>query len=199
MESRILPIYLNAAQKSRSMTTPKVARKAADKPTAQGEPMLPRAQWRDVLREVTLEVFSTMTGITLTFPAPSDEAAPAPASADASLSPHVTGMIGIAGAMRAVFSLRCSDRAAITIASQMLMISLEEAAAQKCDAIGEVSNMIAGHFKRKIGSGSSCTLTVPTVVVGGNYTIHCLEKGERLEFPVTCEGESLLVTLDIRS
>jgi len=58
--------------------------------------------------------------------------------------------------------------------------------------------MIAGHFKHKIGYGDSCTLTIPTVVVGGNYSIHCLEKGERVEFPVMYEGEALLVKLDIR-
>jgi len=81
----------------------------------------------------------------------------------------------------------------------MLCISAEEAAAQKSDAIGEVCNIIAGHFKHKIGYGDSCTLTVPTVVVGGNYSIHCLEKGERLEFPVAYEGETVSVTLDIRS
>jgi hypothetical protein len=36
------------------------------------------------------------------------------------------------------------------------------------------------------------------VVVGGNYSIHCLQAGERLEFPVLYEGETVLVTLDIR-
>jgi chemotaxis protein CheX len=108
-------------------------------------------------------------------------------------------MIGIAGAMRAVFSLRCSEHAATKIASQMLCLSTEEAADQKSDAIGEVCNIIAGHFKHKIGLGDACTLTVPTVVMGGNYSIHCLEKGERLEFPVTYEGETVVVKLDIRA
>ena len=111
---------------------------------------------------------------------------------------YVTGMIGIAGAMRAIFSLRCSEKAAIGIASQMLGITKEEAAPQKSDAIGEVCNIIAGHFKHKIGFGDNCTLTVPTVIVGGNYSVHCLEAGERLEFPVIYEGETVLVTLDIR-
>ena len=111
---------------------------------------------------------------------------------------QVTGMIGIAGAVRAVLSLRCSDLAATRIASQMLAIPVEEAADQKSDAIGEVCNMVAGQFKHTIGHGFSCTLTVPTVVMGGNYSIHCLEKGERIEFPVTYEGETMLVTLDVR-
>jgi len=117
---------------------------------------------------------------------------------DSSVLAYVTGMIGIAGAMKAIFSLRCSEGAAAKIASQMLGISLEEATKQKSDAIGEVCNIIAGHFKHKIGFGSNCTLTVPTVIVGGHYSVHCLAAGERLEFPVIYDGETVLVTLDIR-
>ena len=125
--------------------------------------------------------------------------APAAADGDCPVLAHVTGVIGIAGAMRAIFTLRCSDAAATRIASQMLGISMEEAAAQKSDAIGEVCNMVAGHFKHKIGFGDRCTLTIPTVVIGGNYSIHCLGNGERLECPGHYEGETVLVALDIRA
>ena len=176
------------------MTTPNVA---AAVQTSKDELVRQLPAWDAVLREATTEVFSTMIGVHVDVPAAPHPTAVSGAP-DTSLAAYVTGMIGIAGAMRAVFSLRCSDRAAIRIASQMLCISVEEAAAQKSDAIGEVCNIIAGHFKHKIGFGDRCTLTIPTVVVGGNYSIHCLEKGERLEFPVTYEGETVLVTLDIR-
>ncbi|HTR25938.1 MAG TPA: chemotaxis protein CheX [Terriglobales bacterium] len=174
------------------MTIPKFH--TTDQPVSREDLVAQLRAWDAVLREATTEVFSTMIGVTVDVPP-----APNASSQDASLVAYVTGMIGIAGAMRAVFSLRCSDNAAIKIASRMLCISAEEAAAQKSDAIGEVCNIIAGHFKHKIGYGDSCTLTVPTVVVGGNYSIHCLEKGERLEFPVAYEGETVSVTLDIRS
>jgi chemotaxis protein CheX len=180
------------------MTMPRLTDKAPDKTTDQGELIAPRAGWPEVLREATLEVFSTMVGVTLDAPSATVSTPAASEPADASVIAYVTGMIGIAGAVRAVFSLRCSDHLATRIASQMLSISVEEAVAQKSDAIGEVCNMIAGHFKHKAGYGDSCTLTIPTVVVGGNYSITCLEKGERLEFPVTYEGETMLVKLDIR-
>ena len=180
------------------MTIPRLTDKVTDKSTDQGELITPRAAWSGVLREATLEVFSTMVGVTLDAPSATVSEPVASEPADTSVIAYVTGMIGIAGAVRAVFSLRCSDHVATRIASQMLSISVEEAIAQKSDAIGEVCNMIAGHFKHKVGYGDSCTLTIPTVVVGGNYSIHCLEKGERLEFPVKYEGETLLVKLDIR-
>ena len=81
----------------------------------------------------------------------------------------------------------------------MLKVPKEEAAQQKSDAIGEVCNIIAGHFKHKLGLGENCTLTIPTVIAGGNYSVHCLAAGERLEVPLIYEGETILVNLDIRS
>ena len=48
--------------------------------------------------------------------------------------------------------------------------------------------MIAGHFKHKIGYADKCMLTVPTVVIGGNYRIHSLAAGERLECWVQYEA-----------
>lgn len=178
--------------------TDKVAERPADPATNQPTALTPREAWLTVLCQATLEVFDSMVGSSMNAPGPAVDQGAVPESAKPSVVAYVTGMIGIAGAMRAVFSLRCSDRAAASIASQMLGISAEEAAGQKSDAIGEVCNMIAGHFKHKVGHGDSCTLTIPTVVVGGNYSIHCLEKGERLAFPVAYEGENVLVALDIR-
>ncbi len=175
--------------------TEKVPEKAAGNATDQLASIAPRDAWLEVLREATFEVFSSMVGSSLSATGEKPVLSESP---DVPVAAYVTGMIGIAGAMRAVFSLRCSDHAATRIASQMLCISEGKAAAQRSDAIGEICNMIAGHFKHKVGHGDSCTLTIPTVVVGGSYSIHCLEKGERLAFPVTCEGETVLVTLDIR-
>jgi chemotaxis protein CheX len=175
-------------------TTDQPARNASD----QGGPITPRTEWPEALRQATLEVFSTMVGAT---PDASSAVSPVPVaseSEDPSVTSYVTGMIGIAGALRAVFSMRCSDQTATMIASQMLGISVEESAAQKFDAIGEICNMIAGHFKHKVGHGFSCTLTVPSVVAGGNYSIHCLEKGERIEFSIRYGGEAVLIKLDIR-
>lgn len=166
--------------------------------TSKGEALTPRAAWRNVLRDATFDVFSTMVGTTVTVPNANDDVVVAAEPTDSSMLAYVTGMIGIAGAMRAIFSLRCSEKTATAIAARMLGITKEEASTQKSDAIGEMCNMVAGHFKHQIGFGDNCTLTVPTVVAGGKYSIHCLQAEERIEFPVIYEGETVLVTLDIR-
>ncbi|MGC2245508.1 MAG: chemotaxis protein CheX [Terriglobales bacterium] len=184
--------------KATDKVTDEAREKAGDQATGPVASITPRDAWLAVLRKTTSDVFATMVGISLDV-TPATVGTPLVSeSQDASVVAYVTGMIGIAGAVRAVFSLRCSDLTAARIASRMLGISAEEAAAQKSDAIGEICNMIAGHFKHEVGHGDSCTLTIPTVVVGGSYSIHCLEKGERLAFPITCEGETVLVALDIR-
>ena len=166
------------------MTAPK----AADNGGIMDETLAPRSAWLGSLCEATTEVFSMMVGATIVAPAPSG----CPVLA------HVTGVIGITGAVTAIFTLRCSDAAATRVASQMLGISMEESAAQKFDAVGEICNMVAGNFKHKIGYADKCMLTVPTVVMGGNYRIHS-RAGQRLECPVIYEGEPVWLALDIRN
>jgi len=141
-----------------------------------------------MLRETAVEVFSTMVGVTVTVPN----------EGDLPVLAHVTGMIGIAGPLSAVFSLRCSEHSAIMLASQMLGVSLGQATAQKCDAVGEICNIVAGYFKAKIGLGDRCKLSVPTVVAGKNYKIRSPGKDERLELPLLYGGEPIWLALDIR-
>lgn len=148
----------------------------------------PRANWRGLLSEAATEVFSMMAGAQL---------APA-AGVESTRTNNVTGTVSIAGAVRAVFSFRCSTEAAARIASGMLGISVEEAAGQKWDAVGEICNIMAGHFKAKIGLEAECMLTVPTVIAGSNYRIHTLPEGECIEIPMVYEGETVLVALEVR-
>jgi len=164
-----------------------------------GAMLHPSEVWWEVLRDATVEVFSMMAGATVFVPVAGADPVLIAEPADSSVLAYVTGMIGIAGAVHAVFSLRCTEHAATRFAAQMLGIPPEEAGSQKSDAIGEICNIIAGHFKHKIGLGATCHLTVPTVVVGGHYSIHCLQAGERLEFPVMYEGEIIVVALDIHN
>jgi chemotaxis protein CheX len=153
-----------------------------------GNGVVPAEGWREVLRDATSEVFSMMVGAEIT---PCESAA-------LPLLPNVTGTVGIAGAISAIFTLRCSIDSATKIASQMLGVSTDDAVSQKCDAVGEVCNIVAGHFKAKIGLGDKCMLSVPTVITGGDYRIHPLAGGERLELPLLYEGEPVWITLDIR-
>ena len=111
---------------------------------------------------------------------------------------EVTGMVGIAGPLSATLSIRCSMDSATRIAAQMLGISPEKAAAEKCDAIGEICNMVAGSFKDKIGLGDRCMLSVPTVLTGKDYQIRSRSVYVRVELPILYEHEPIWIALDIR-
>jgi len=111
---------------------------------------------------------------------------------------NVTGTVGIAGALRASFTLRCAKGTATRIASQMLGVPAEEASTQDCDAVGEICNMVAGHFKAKIGLEAECMLSVPLVILGSDYHLHSVNEGERLEVPVLYNCELLDIVLEIR-
>jgi chemotaxis protein CheX len=121
-----------------------------------------------------------------------------PDNNDVPIVAQVTGMVGIAGPLSATLSLRCSLNCAVQIASQMLAVSLEEAAAQKCDAIGEICNIVAGAFKAKVGLGDACLLSVPTVLAGLDYQIRARSADVRLELPLLYEQEAVWIALDIR-
>jgi CheY-specific phosphatase CheX len=151
--------------------------------------IVPRTAWQSALLQTAIEVFSVMVGVSIT--ASANDAPRVPA--------QVTGIVGIAGAVRANFILQCSSAASTKIASQMLGISPQDPDAQKaaCDALGEVCNVVAGDFKARIGLGDQCMLSVPTIVVGRDYSFHSRHSYERMEIPLLYEGETLWATLEI--
>lgn len=149
--------------------------------------VVPRSDWPAILRDTAIEVFGTMAGATVTL-----------ADANVPVLAHITGMVGIAGPLSATFSLRCSLLSATKIASQMLGVSMEEAKEQKCDAVGEICNIVAGYFKAKIGLGDRCMLSVPTVLTGKDYRIHSRVENVRIDIPLLHESEPIWIALEIR-
>ena len=151
----------------------------------------PVEDWPAILQETAIEVFSLMVGgIQLT----------GPPDGDPPVVAHVTGMVGIAGAARAIFSLRCSEKAATTIASHMLGLPQDEADTLKCDAVGEVCNIVAGYFKAKIGLGEKCMLSTPTVLIGRDYQVRPpanLKSHSRI--PLLMENEALWLGLEVQT
>lgn len=150
--------------------------------------VLPRSAWHGVLTETVIEVFSIMVGVSVS------------AVEEASRTPtHITGVVGIAGAMRANLILQCNQSAAIRLASQMLGISPDapDAGSAAFDALGEICNIVAGYFKAKVGLGDACLLSVPTIITGQDYRFCSPQAYDRLELPILYEGDILRATLEI--
>jgi chemotaxis protein CheX len=146
--------------------------------------------WRLVLRDAVKEVFSMMVGTEISVPE----------DAEPPLVTEVTGMVGLAGELCGVFSVRCSKKCGSNIASKMLGVPPSEADSHISDAVGEICNMAAGNFKAKIdGLEDKCMLSVPTVITGGDYQLHSLAVGNRIEAPFLFEGETVWIGLEVRS
>jgi chemotaxis protein CheX len=150
--------------------------------------VVPRSVWLSVLQETVAEVLSIMAGVTAEFRCTTPvEAA------------QVTAIVGIAGAIRANLVIRCSQETSITLVSQMLGVSSDSPHSQKSanDALGEICNVVAGYFKAKVGLGEACALSVPTIIAGRDYMFHSAGSYEQLELPVSFQGETLHLTLEI--
>ena len=149
-----------------------------------------RENWQALLELATCEVFEMMVGSELKRIAETEEP----------VVSEFTAMVGLAGSLCGVLSLRCSAESAGLIASKMLGIAPGEAQQESWDAIGEVCNMIAGNFKAKLaGMGNHCMLSVPTIITGGDYRLHSLADGGTVEVILEFEKSLLWITLELHS
>lgn len=148
-----------------------------------------RQCWLPTLQLAVQEVFELMLDYTLILP----PERPAEEGLD------LTSMVGMAGQLCGLLSVRCSTKSAARIASRMLGIEADEAGPDLWDAMGEISNMVAGNFKNKIaGLGDGCMLSVPTVISGGDYNLRSLVNDE-IRTVLLFEGEPIVVTLEVHN
>jgi chemotaxis protein CheX len=152
-------------------------------------PSLAVQKWLPILERSTREVFEIMLGSKL------DVGRPEPI-----IGIEFTAMVGMAGALCGVLSLRCDHPSANQVAASMLTLPPDQAAEHAWDALGEVANMIAGNFKNKIeGLADQCMLSVPTVITGADYAFHSLADTGPLNLWFRFHERPLQLTLEIHS
>ena len=148
-----------------------------------------RETWIPLLETATREVFELMLGCQLALNATAEEP-----------KPEVTAMVGLAGMLCGVLSVRCDGKAAALMTSKMLGVELDKVGAEVSDALGEVCNMVAGNFKNKIaGLAEGCLLSPPTVVTGSDYSLHSLAESPGLEIRLLFERMPIVISLEIHS
>ncbi len=147
-----------------------------------------REYWAPLLELSVQEVFGLMLGECL-------DATPEPAPEN---SLDVTSMVGLAGSLCGLLTLRCSSKSAALMATKMLGADGAGATSQMEDAVGEVCNMVAGNFKNKIsGIGDGCKLSVPTVITGSNYSLCTLANDYTMEINLLFHGSPILISLQL--
>jgi chemotaxis protein CheX len=112
----------------------------------------------------TISVFSTMLGTTLTRGEPFLKNGTQP-------NHEVSGMIGLTGKARGMVVLSMSREAALGAASALLSETQKEINADVADAVGELTNMVAGAAKAQLDH-LKMSVSLPTVITG---KAHCIE------------------------
>ena len=115
------------------------------------------------LIDATTEVFEKMVFTTLGVREPLVNHPQPPA--------NVMGAVRFLGTINGTVSFYASQAAACRIAGKLLGISPDEASSHVPDAVGEITNMIAGRFRAKmVQVGESLAITTPTVTSGTDFS-----------------------------
>lgn len=146
--------------------------------------------WKTIMECAAVEVFELMAGVRLELNPTSKEEPRG----------EQTAMVGMAGALCGMTTLRCSQVSAGKLASLMLGGDAASNPSTARDALGELCNMIAGNFKSKISNlADHCMLSVPTVITGEDYSLDTAEPTEGVTVALTYEGEPIWVALLIHA
>lgn len=145
--------------------------------------------WRPMLDLAAREVFEIMLGCKLD-----------PYTDEQSVVGEFTAMVGLAGQLCGLLTLRCGSQSAALMASKMLGMEIKQEDQQMWDAIGEIANMVAGNFKNKLaGMADGCMLSVPTVITGSDYNCRSMADTAPLEVAFQFEGAPVLIGLELHS
>jgi chemotaxis protein CheX len=68
------------------------------------------------------------------------------------------------------------------------------------DALGELTNMVAGHFKARLkNTGQECLLTIPSVVRGHDFKVASVAGAHRCSVAFQCEASEVRLEVIIKS
>jgi chemotaxis protein CheX len=144
----------------------------------------------DELTAATRDVFKTMVF--------QEVVASAPIAGDA-LKPgaHVVGTVAFAGRTSGLVVFYSTMDAAQTITASMLGIEPASVNGELHDAIGELTNMIAGSFRTRVAhvKGETWAISVPTVTVGSDFYTKYVSDVQRVLCPFRMNSAELFVEL----
>jgi chemotaxis protein CheX len=144
------------------------------------------------LAEATNEVFETMVLKTL--------AAGEPMRDKRQPTANVVGAIRFLGSLSGTVSFYSSDAAAREIAGALLGIAPEDANNEVPDAVGEITNMIAGALRGKLApAGEHLMITPPSVTRGSDFSAQHFNVASRVLCPFKMDDHEVFVEIILQS
>ncbi len=112
----------------------------------------------------------------------------------------VTGTIGISGTADGVMSLTLDGPVILKIVNNMLSENYTEINDEIADAVGELTNMIAGQARQDlVKEGMTLKASTPTVIIGKGHKISHITSSPILSIPFTTSEGSLVVEVSFDS
>ena len=122
-------------------------------------------QLNDSIIAATKEMFQTMLGWAV------ESKPPVQRKLNASVA-EASAIISFVGNPSGAFALKCSRSFATRIASAMLGMEVSVDSNDMKDAVGEFLNMIVGRAKTLYSAVEAFKISVPTLIIGGDYAMH---------------------------
>ncbi len=136
-----------------------------------------------------ISVFNTMLGTTLIREEPFLKNGTQP-------NHEVSGMIGLSGKAKGMVVLSLSREAALGAAGAMLGERPKEINADVADAVGELTNMIAGAAKAQL-EHLQLSVSLPSVITGKTHCIEFPKNTQPICIPFNCEWGAVTVEVGL--
>lgn len=147
----------------------------------------------DMLKHATTEVFSTMLSLKVQFEPEQRESLAG--------EMHVAGAVGFTGRFNGMIYLYSSVTFAHHLTSVLLGIPQNAIEGNEMvnDAVGEMTNMLAGMIKsRMCDRGVPCVISIPAVVRGKDFRIDSMSSTERHTAFFRCNGNQVLTEIIVK-
>lgn len=129
--------------------------------TASSTDLIPKIE--SALTAALTDIFSTMFNQTMKV---------IPVS-DITDVPRLSAIIGFTGRLSGVMCLHLSSLMACNIASGLLATPIAVVDGDVRDAVGELSNMLAGNLKKQLSNTDNMfKMSIPSVIEGTEYSMH---------------------------
>jgi chemotaxis protein CheX len=141
----------------------------------------------DELTAATRDVFKTMVFQEVEGSSPVAGEAPRPGY-------HVVGTVAFAGKTSGLVVFYSTMEAAQIITASMLGIEPRNINGELPDAIGELTNMIAGSFRTRVAhsKGETWAISVPTVTIGSDFYTKYVSDVQRMLCPFHMKNKAEL-------
>ncbi len=117
---------------------------------------------------------------------------------------HLTAMVGFAGAYMGLTAIHCSEHFARRVGGSMLSMDADQLTDEDVrDALGEIANMIAGHYKARLAESVHTQeqvfeQSVPSVICGDDFETHAVTDAPRYCVMFETDSENFYVELALK-